>query len=738
MNKSINTMIKQDNLNPLKHLAADIPASIVVFLVAMPLCLGIALASGAPLYSGIISGIIGGIVVGSISGSSIGVSGPAAGLAVIVLTAIGNLGAFEIFLVSVILAGIIQVIMGYARAGIIGYYFPSSVIHGMLAGIGILIFLKQLPHAFGYDAEPEGDQSFLHEDGHTTFSEIYNMMENISPGAMVVAGVSLAILIVWDMPFIKKLSFTKLIPGPLVAVASGIGLNFFFSDMETFSISKEHLVNVPVPENFTEFLGNFVFPDFTALTNPAVYTTAVVIAVVASLETLLSLEAADKLDPLKRISPANRELKAQGIGNIIAGFIGGIPVTQVIVRSSANAQTGGKTKASTVMHGIWLLLSVLLIPGLLNQIPLATLAAILLLVGYKLAKPALFKSMFKQGWGQFIPFIVTILAMVFTDLLKGIGLGMMVAIFIILKNNLKVPFKLLKNKLPENNNIKMVLSEDVSFLNKAAIQNSLASIANGANVTIDATQNHFVHHDVLEIISDFETNAISRDITVKKIGFEDLNEKDAIQHFEIDLEPAKTKDAQVNLSPSQAHQLLVNGNERFMLNKKLHRDYHSQIDQTSAGQFPFATILSCIDSRVPVELVFDQGFGDLFSVRVAGNIVNEDVLGSMEYACKVAGSKILVVMGHTSCGAVKAAYENVEMGNVSSLLAKIKPAIDNVKTNHPHDHASNCDLVADENVRLSIAQIRKESPILAEMEKKGEIEIVGASYSISTGKVTFF
>ena len=731
-------MVNQENLNPLKNLASDIPSSIVVFLVAMPLCLGIALASGAPLYSGLISGIIGGIIVGSLSGSSLGVSGPAAGLAVIVLTAIGDLGGFEIFLVSVILAGIIQLIMGFARAGIIGYYFPSSVIHGMLAGIGILIFLKQLPHAFGFDAEPEGDQTFLHQDGHTTFTEIYHMLDHFSMGAIIITATSLLILIVWETKFMKNLSFTKIIPGPLVAVVTGIGLKKFFEETPSLAISTEHVVNVPVPANFNEFLGNFVFPDFSALSNPAVYTTAVIIAIVASLETLLSLEAADKLDPLKRVSPANRELKAQGVGNIIAGFIGGIPVTQVIVRSSANAQTGGKTKASTIMHGIWLLLCILFIPNILNQIPLATLAAILLIVGYKLAKPALFKKMFKQGWGQFLPFFVTIVAMLFSDLLKGIGLGMLVAIFIILKNNLNVPFKILKSRIVKNNNIKMILSEDVTFLNKAAIQNSLAAIKDGANVTIDASQTHFVHHDVLEIFEDFETNAANRKITVQKVGFEDLNDRDTSAHFEIDLESAKTKDEQVNLTPGEAHQLLVDGNERFMLNKKLHRDYHSQIDQTSAGQFPFAAILSCIDSRVPVELVFDQGFGDLFSVRVAGNIVNNDVLGSMEYACKVAGSKIIVVMGHTSCGAVKAACDKVELGNITPLLAKIKPAIDIVNASHPHDHEGKSDKVADENVRSSIAQIRKDSPILAEMEKNGEIEIVGASYSVSTGKVTFF
>ncbi|MFT5878862.1 MAG: MFS superfamily sulfate permease-like transporter, partial [Dokdonia sp.] len=500
---------------------------------AMPLCLGIALASGAPLYAGIISGIIGGIVVGSLSGSALGVSGPAAGLAVIVLTAINDLPSYEIFLVAVILAGIIQLVMGYIRAGIIGYYFPSSVIHGMLTGIGILIFLKQLPHAFGYDADSEGDMEFLQSDGHNTFTELYYMLENITPGAMIITGVSLIILIVWDTKKMKSLSFTKIIPGPLVAVASGIILNMYFKSIPSLTISSDHLVSIPVPTSVDEFMGNFKFPDFSGLGITKVYITAIVIAVVASLETLLSLEAADKLDPQKRISPANRELKAQGIGNIVAGLIGGIPVTQVIVRSSANIQTGGKSKLSSILHGVWLLLSIMFIPQLLNQIPLATLAAVLLLVGYKLAKPSLFKKMYAQGMEQFLPFIVTIIAMLLSDLLIGIGLGMLVAIFVILKNNLRVPFSIMKGQLKDKHHLKMVLSEDVTFLNKAAIQNTLASLPNDTHIIIDGTQTHFMHYDVIEIFEDFDTNASSRNILVEKIGFNNINERETPSHFEL-------------------------------------------------------------------------------------------------------------------------------------------------------------------------------------------------------------
>ncbi len=515
------------------HIKSDLPASIVVFLVAMPLCLGIALASGAPLYAGIISGIVGGIVVGALSGSALGVSGPAAGLAVIVLNAINELPSYEIFLVAVILAGVIQLIMGYVRAGIIGYYFPSSVIHGMLTGIGILIFLKQIPHAFGYDGDVQGDLGFNQADGHNTLSAIYYMLDEITIGATIITAISLVILITWETKFMKNLSFTKVLPGPLVAVVTGIILNMYFGGIPDLKIESEHLVSIPVADSMDEFLGNFKFPDFSGLGIGQVYLTAVIIAVVASLETLLSLEATDKLDPSKRTSPANLELKAQGVGNIVAGLIGGIPVTQVIVRSSANVQTGGKTKLSTLLHGLWLLLSIIFIPSVLNQIPLATLAAVLLMVGYKLAKPALFKKMFKQGWGQFIPFMVTIIAMLLSSLLTGIFLGMVVAVFIILKNNLKVPFTILKGQLEDKHSLKMILSEDVTFLNKAAVQRVLASLDDDTHIIIDGSQTHFMHFDVQEIFDDFEINAPSRNITVEKIGFNHINNKETPEHFEL-------------------------------------------------------------------------------------------------------------------------------------------------------------------------------------------------------------
>lgn len=513
------------------NLGSDLPASIVVFLVAVPLCLGIALASGAPLFSGIISGIVGGIIVSLVSGSPLGVSGPAAGLAVIVLNAIQELGAFESFLLAVVLAGVIQIILGILKAGVIGYYFPSSVIKGMLSGIGIIIILKQIPHAFGYDKDPEGDMAFFQTDGQNTFSELFNMLNFISPGALLIAVISLFILILWEQPFMKKLPTAKLIQGPLVVVGAGIGLNLLFSGTETFSLKADQLVSIPVADSLAGFIGQFTLPDFSVITNSQIYIIALTMAVVASLETLLCVEATDRLDPLKRITPTNRELIAQGAGNIVSGLIGGLPLTQVIVRSSANIQSGGKTKAAAFFHGVLLLGCALAIPTVLNLIPLASLAAILFIVGYKLAKPALFTEMYKKGRSQFIPFIVTIVGIVFTDLLVGIGMGMVVGVFHILWNNYRTPYVFDPETHVTGEEVRIQLSEDVSFLNKAGIMHSLNQIPEGANVVIDANNTKTIHLDVIEIIDDFIENAKTRDITVRIEGMTDEEAHNPVQQF---------------------------------------------------------------------------------------------------------------------------------------------------------------------------------------------------------------
>ncbi len=499
------------------NLKSDIPSSIVVFLVAVPLCLGIALASGAPLFSGIIAGIIGGIVVGALSGSQLGVSGPAAGLAVIVLSAIQELGSFQIFLMAVVLGGVFQLLLGFARAGIIGYYFPSSVIKGMLSGIGIIIILKQIPHAFGYDEAYEGSFAFVQNDGQNTISELFNMVNFISPGAVLITLVSLSILLLWERPFMKKIKVFQIVQGPLVAVTAAILMGLAFQGTEILGLRADQMVSIPVADSLSGFFSQFTFPDFSQISNPQVYIVGVTIAVVASLETLLCLEATDKLDPYKRITPANQELKAQGVGNMLSGLIGGLPITQVIVRSSTNIQSGGKTKAAAILHGFLLLGCAMAIPHILNLIPLSSLAAILFVVGYKLAKPALFKQMYALGWSHFIPFVVTILGIVFTDLLMGIGMGLVVAIFYVLLENYKKPYFFHPEEHVKGEEIRLELSEDVTFLNKAAIMQTLNHFPDNSKVVIDASRTASIDQDVLEIIEDFKKNAQYRNIEVRTI-----------------------------------------------------------------------------------------------------------------------------------------------------------------------------------------------------------------------------
>ncbi|MEM7086856.1 MAG: SulP family inorganic anion transporter [Bacteroidota bacterium] len=505
--------------NPFKNFKSDIPSSIVVFFVALPLCLGIALASGAPLFSGLIAGIIGGIVVGSLSGSQVGVSGPAAGLAAIVLTAIGTLGGYENFLLAVVLGGIIQVLFGALKAGIIGYYFPSSVIKGMLTGIGIIIILKQIPHFFGYGANPEGAFAFFQVDGENTFSEILVAINNISLGATLVAIVGLAILILWDRVLSKKSKIFKIIQGPLVAVAIGIIYFIATRGNATYGIDANHLVNVPIPDSVDSFLGQFSLPNFSAINDPQVWIVAFTIALVASLETLLCVEATDKLDPRKRVTPTNRELLAQGTGNFLSGLIGGLPITQVIVRSSANIQSGGKTKMSAIIHGCLLLVSIILIPRLLNMIPLSVLASILLIVGYKLAKPALFKKMYDLGWKQSIPFYVTVLGIVFTDLLIGIGLGLLVGVVVILiKSFQNSHFLHIEDKSNGEERVKMTLAEEVTFFNKGAILKELDKLPRGSFLELDVRRTRYLDNDIVEILEDFSEKARNRNINIRLIS----------------------------------------------------------------------------------------------------------------------------------------------------------------------------------------------------------------------------
>jgi MFS superfamily sulfate permease-like transporter len=500
-----------------KYLKNDLPSSIVVFFVALPLCLGIALASGAPLFSGLIAGIVGGIVVGAISGSQIGVSGPAAGLAAIVLAAIDQLG-FQIFLSAVVIAGVIQIIFGIARLGIIGYYFPSSVIRGMLTGIGIIIILKQIPHFLGNDNDPEGDFAFFQIDGENTFTEIVNSIGDPSLGPTIIGFIALAILLLWSNILSKKGRFFELVQGPLVAVVLGI-VYYVVTKGTDFGISEQHLVSLSEDRSTEGLLTQFVTPDWSQVFTSPVLITAFTIALVASLETLLCVEATDKLDPEKRVTPTNRELLAQGAGNMVSGFIGGLPITQVIVRSSANIQSGGKTKMSAIIHGFFLIASVAAIPFLLQMIPLSVLAAVLFIVGYKLAKPSTFKAMYDGGWTQFVPFIVTVLGIVFVDLLIGLALGLAVGIIVVLFKSYKNSHFLNKEgEDVDDGKIKMTLAEEVTFFNKGAILKELDALPENSHLELDVRKTRYLDQDIIEILEDFADKAKQRNIDIKLIS----------------------------------------------------------------------------------------------------------------------------------------------------------------------------------------------------------------------------
>ena len=504
-----------------KYLKSDLQAGMVVFLVALPLCLGIALASGAPLFSGIISGVIGGIVVGLFSNSQLSVSGPAAGLTAIILTAIATLGSFEAFLLAGVLAGVIQLVLGYVKAGVVSNYLPSNVIEGMLAAIGIIIILTQLPHAIGYDVINEGDYFHINKEGrHDMFETLINAVNFMHPGAVIIVLASLIVLIAFEkVEFLKKI---KAIPSALVAVLTGVIINEFFRlTGSSLLIGPDHLVSLPVPESMSAFLGQFSLPDFNQIANGQVWVIALTIAAVASIETLLCIEASDQLDPLKRYTNTNRELKAQGIGNVLSCMIGGIPMTSVIVRSSANVNSGGRTKIAAISHGAFLMLAVVAIPMLLNKIPLASLAAVLIVIGFKLASPKVFIHMWKNSKKfQFIPFVVTVIAIIFTDLLVGVGIGLTVSIYFILRGNLKLAYFFKQEEYSADKTIHMELAQEVSFLNKAAIKQTFAHLPENSKLVLDASHSIYIDHDVLQMIKDFVNLAApEKNIQVRLTGF---------------------------------------------------------------------------------------------------------------------------------------------------------------------------------------------------------------------------
>lgn len=729
----------------MKNISSDLLSGLAVFLVALPLCLGVALASNAPLSSGILAGIIGGLVIGLISGSSTSVSGPAAGLTAVVAAQINGLGTFEAFLAAVSIAGLLQILMSIFRLGFIASFFPSSVIKGLLCAIGVILILKQIPHLLGHDVDPIGNKSFVQADNENTFTEIAATFPDIHAGAALIGFMSIFFLVVWDK--IPRLKQSK-IPAPVIVIALSVALNAVLERFGFWQLNTNHLVQVPVSASLKDSTAFLIFPDFQSLLQSDIYMAGLTIALVASLETLLNLEAVDKIDPLQRNSPPNRELLAQGIGNLFAGLIGALPMTSVIVRSSVNINAGVKTKLSTIFHGLLILGSVLLIPNWLNKIPLSALAAILLMTGLKLANPKTIVQMWKEGKYQFLPFILTVISIVLTDLLVGVLIGLGVAICFILHSNIRRPIKKNLEKHAGGDQVLHIeLPNQVSFFNKASLEATFKNIQAGSHLLIDATNTDYIDPDILDLITDFKNSKYAK---VSLIGFKDKYSQleDQIQYIDF-----TTFETQNKLTPEQVLEIFQEGNKRFREGTRLTRHVDRQLDVAAKGQFPMAVVLSCMDSRSPVEVIFDLSIGDIFSVRLAGNVISRKALGSIEYGAAVAGAKLVLVMGHTSCGAVKAAVDlncsrkavEKETGcvNLNSLINEIQKSIDSETCSNyllwdKEEKDTYCNDIAHKNVLRMLYRIRQNSPILDKMVREKKIALAGAMYDVGTGGVSFF
>ena len=733
---------------PFKTLPADLVAAFILSLVALPLGLGLANASGAPLLSGILAGVVGGLVVGALSGSPLSVSGPSPSLTAVLVAELANLGSFEKFLTAVLVSGVIQIGFGLIGMGSIAAFFPSSVIKGLLAAIGLILILKQLPHAIGHDPDPEGDMDFFQPDDKNTFSELLSMLDDFQFGALGVGIVSVLLLLLWNrIPFLKR----SAIPAPLVVVLFGVIANKFFAQLgNDWQIDPTHLLEVPVLGGLGALSGLLKHPDFSALQTTAVYSAGLTLAVVTSLETLLNIEALDKLDPLQRSTPPNRELVAQGVGNITVALLGGLPLTSAIVRSGVNVTIGARTKLSTLLHGLLLAALVMFPPSWLRSIPLASLAAILMVTGIRLANPSVFRQMWREGKSQFIPFIVTVAGILFADLLTGILLGAATSIGFILRSNFLQPIHRVVERHVSGDVLRIGLPNQVSFFKRAALEKVMREVPSGGHILLDARNTNYIDPDVLDFIEDFgKTIAPAHGVKLSRLGFkEGYRLEDDLQFIDY-----SSREAQTTLTPKIALEVLKAGNERFCSGHRIERDLTLQRSATANGQFPMAVIFSCIDSRTPVEMVFDLGLGDVFSVRIAGNVARANVLASMEYSCAVAGAKLLVVMGHSSCGAIGAAVnlfgnkesvlESTGCGNLGGLISDIQQSVDAeeasvVRTWQPSQRASYIDTVAKRNVLQTIQTICEKSLTLETLIREQRLAIVGAFQDVKSGLVTFY
>lgn len=711
-----------------QNLKRDLPASLAVFFVAIPLCLGIAHASGAPLIAGLITGATGGILVGAISKSPLSVSGPAAGLTAIVLAAIQQLGAFELFLVAVCISGIIQILLGIFKLGSVANYIPNNVIKGMLSAIGVLLIIKQLPHMIGYDVEEMGVEEFnivqqdlnpayhLPKETETnSFTVFLHSIRHIETGIFIIGSVSIIVLFVWEKVVAKKL---KTIPGSLVVVVIGILLNMVFNGFEHLLLDPDHLVSVPSISSMNVFFENTTLPNWSALSDPLVYKVAFTLAIVASIETLLSLEAIDKLDPWARNSPPNRELIAQGTGNIAASLLGGIPLTAVIVRGSVNIAAGAKTKTSTIFHGIFILLSVVFFARFINLIPLASLASILVYTGYKLVDIHSFKFYFKKGLDQFIPFIVTVAAIVLIDLLYGVLIGLSCALVYIIRNNYNAPVLKVSNF---GKRVRISLGENVTFLHKYKLLKELEKIQDNTILELDGSRSLFMDKDVLDAIREFTEKAKQRNIQVFLGGINmEENNPDLKKRME------------------DSYKRLLKGNQKWIEHKT--KDDPDFFARQAEGQAPEYLFIGCSDSRVPANEITGTEPGEMFVHRnIANLVVNTDInlMSVLQYSVEVLNVKHIIVCGHYGCGGVKAAMEMQPHGLIDKWLRNIK----DVHRLHQHEVDSITDpdqklrRMVELSVREQIFNLMKTSFIQRNRQQYGFPDLHGWVYDISNGEI---
>ena len=725
----------------------NILAGVTVAMIAVPLSVGIAAISpGIPPWAGILSGIIGGILVGSISRSRTAISGPTAGLTAIIATQLAVLGSFEALLLAVMIAGLLQIILGFVRTGSVAAFFPSSVIRGLLFAIGIILILKQIPHVPGHDTDPEGEMAFLQPDRENTFSELVELTRDIHPGAATVGLLSIALMLAWNrVRMLRQIA----VPVQLVVIVLGIALNLLFQKIGgQWSIQPIHQIQLPPWDPQRGISAVFTFPAFSQWNNPFVYQAGFLIALVASLESLLGLESLAKLDPDQRKNALNRELVAQGSGNLCCGLVGGLPITVEIVRSSVGLHSGGRSRVTMITQGI-LLLVVIFVPSIVSAIPLASVAAILLVTGMQLCDIKVFQQMWKAGRYQFLPFMATVIPIILSDLLVGILIGLAISVTFILNSNLRRPLRRILERHLGGEVLLIELANQVSFLNRAVLENTLRDAPRGTHVLLDARGTDYIDPDVLSLIEEFRTvTAPVQGVQVSLRGFRDKYLLDD----EIRYVDYSTQELQQQLTPQQVLRVIKEGNERFLSGHHLTRDLGRQLNATAVGQHPLAVVLSCIDSHTPVELILDLGLGDVFSVRVAGNVISPKVLGSMEYGCAVAGAKVVLVMGHTRCGAVGAAVtlsgsatsteEATGCQHLDAILQDIQAHFDpailgDVKSLSDSDRQSLIDHVALTNVQHIVADILIQSRTLARLVDERRIAIVGSMYDVTSGHIHF-